>query len=105
MLDPWMMYFLRYDPRPTLRQVKVPVLALNGSLDLQVPPKPDLAQIDSALRAAGNKDYKVVELPGLNHLFQTATTGSPSEYALIEETFSPIALTMIADWINARFKR
>lgn len=105
LLAPWMMYFLKYDPRPTLRQVHVPVLALDGSLDLQVPPKADLAAIDSALNAGGNKDHHVEELPGLNHLFQPAKTGSPSEYATIEQTFSPIALQTIADWINARSGR
>ena len=77
LLTPWMRYFLSYDPRPTLRKVHVPVLALDGTLDLQVPYKQDLAAIDTALRAGGNRDYRIVELPGLNHLFQTATTGSP----------------------------
>ena len=97
-----MQYFLKYDPRTALRQVRVPVLALDGSLDLQVPPKQDLAAIDTALTRAGNRDHEVKELPGLNHLFQTAKTGSPNEYATIDETFSPTALQIIADWINAR---
>ena len=101
-LSPWMQYFLKYDPRPTLEKVHVPVLALDGSLDLQVPPKQDLAAIDAALTRGGNRDHRVELLPGLNHLFQPATTGSPSEYATIEETFSPAALKIIADWINAR---
>jgi uncharacterized protein len=101
MLTPWMRYFLSYDPRPTLRKVHVPVLALDGTLDLQVPYKQDLAAIDTALKAGGNRDYRIVELRGLNHLFQTATTGSPAEYATISETFSPAALQIIADWINA----
>jgi pimeloyl-ACP methyl ester carboxylesterase len=101
LLTPWMMYFLKNDPGPTLRQVRVPVLALDGSLDLQVPPKQDLAAIDAALKEGGNRDYRVVELPGLNHLFQTAKTGSPSEYATISETFSPAALEIIAEWINS----
>lgn len=101
-LAPWMQYFLKYDPRTALRQVRVPVLALDGSLDLQVPPKQDLAAIDTALKRAGNRDYEVKELPGLNHLFQPAKTGSPNEYATIDETFSPTALQIIADWINAR---
>jgi uncharacterized protein len=100
MLTPWMRYFLSYDPRPTLRKVHVPVLALDGTLDLQVPYKQDLAAIDTALKAGGNRDYRIVELRGLNHLFQTATTGSPAEYATISETFSPAALQIIADWIN-----
>jgi len=101
-LAPWMQYFLKYDPRTALRQVRVPVLALDGSLDLQVPPKQDLAAIDTALTRAGNRDHEVRELPGLNHLFQPAKTGSPNEYAAIDETFSPTALQIIADWINAR---
>ncbi|HEV7587679.1 MAG TPA: alpha/beta fold hydrolase [Longimicrobium sp.] len=101
--SPWFRYFLAYDPRPTLRRVRVPVLALNGSLDLQVPPKEDLAAISAALRAGGNRDVRTIELPGLNHLFQTATTGSPTEYALIEETMSPALLNAVSAWILERF--
>jgi hypothetical protein len=105
LVGPWFRYFLGYDPRPALRRLTVPTLALNGSLDVQVPPKENLAAIDSALRAAGNRDYRVQELPGLNHLFQTARTGSPSEYATIEETMSPAALEAVASWIVQRFVR
>jgi pimeloyl-ACP methyl ester carboxylesterase len=100
-LDPWMRYFVTYDPRPALRKTHVPVLALDGSLDLQVPPEADLAAIDAALKEAGNHDFKTVELPKLNHLFQTATTGAPNEYATISETFSPAALDLIATWISS----
>jgi uncharacterized protein len=101
LMSPWMRYFLTYDPAPALRKVKVPVLALNGTLDLQVPYKENLPAISAALTAAGNHDFKVVEMPGLNHLFQPATTGSPTEYATIPETFSPAALDIIATWIHA----
>ena len=101
--SPWFRYFLTYDPRPTLRRVRVPVLALNGSRDLQVPPTEDLAAIAAALREGGNRDVRILELPGLNHLFQTATTGSPAEYALIEETMSPAALNAVSSWILERF--
>jgi fermentation-respiration switch protein FrsA (DUF1100 family) len=78
------------------------VLALNGSLDLQVPADENLAAIERELRAGGNRDVTVEKLPGLNHLFQTAGTGAPSEYAEIEETFSPAALQRIGDWIVQR---
>jgi pimeloyl-ACP methyl ester carboxylesterase len=96
---PWFKYFIKYDPRPTLEKVKCPVLAIDGSKDLQVPPKEDLAAIKEALTKGGNKNFETIELKGLNHLFQTCTTGAPSEYNKIEETISPIALKTIGDWI------
>ena len=103
--SPWFRYFLTFDPRPTLRQVQVPVLALNGALDLQVPPKQNLPEIAKALKAGGNKKVQIVELPKLNHLFQTTQTGAFSEYAKIEETMSPAALTLISDWIGRQKDR
>ena len=97
--SPWMQYFLRYDPAPALEKVKIPVLAVNGSKDLQVPPKENLSAISAALKKGGNKKVTVKEYPNLNHLFQECTTGSPAEYAVIEQTFSPEALKDLADWI------
>lgn len=98
-LSPWFRYFLTYDPKPTLINVQCPVLAIIGEKDLQVPSRQNLPVIEEALRTGGNKDYTVMELPDLNHLFQTAITGSPSEYQQIEETISPTALDVIGDWI------
>ncbi|MFN7996319.1 MAG: alpha/beta fold hydrolase [Bryobacteraceae bacterium] len=98
--SPWFREFLSYDPRPALEKLKVPVLAMNGALDLQVPPKQNLPAIASALEAGGSPDYEIVKLPGLNHLFQTARTGAPSEYSGIEETISPTALKVMGDWIH-----
>jgi hypothetical protein len=99
---PWFKYFLAYDPRPTLQKVRCPVLALNGEKDLQVPPKENLAEIEKALKAGGNRDVTVKELPGLNHLFQTCKTGLPGEYGKIEETFAPVALDAIGEWLLKR---
>ncbi|MEA3048747.1 MAG: uncharacterized protein QOG84_583 [Sphingomonadales bacterium] len=95
----WYRGFLRYDPAAALRQLRVPVLAIAGSLDLQVPPEENLAAIRSAL--AADRDATAVELPGLNHLFQTAKTGAVAEYMQIEETIAPIALKTVGDWIVA----
>jgi pimeloyl-ACP methyl ester carboxylesterase len=105
LISPWYRWFMRYDPVPALRATRVPVLALNGALDLQVPADENLAAIERELRAGGNRDVTVEKLPGLNHLFQTARTGAPSEYAEIEETFSPAALQRIGDWILRRAGR
>jgi len=97
--SPWFRYFLTYDPATALRKVTCPVLALNGEKDTQVPPKQNLPAIRKALEQAGNKHFEIDELPGLNHLFQTAKTGAPAEYAEIEETISPVALEKVANWI------
>jgi uncharacterized protein len=97
---PEMRTFILHDPAPVLRSVKVPVLALNGSRDLQVPPSQNLAAIVAALTAGGNPDVTAVELPGLNHLFQHCQSCSPAEYGTLEETFSPGALEMMSEWIS-----
>ena len=102
--SPWFRYFLNLDPRTYLEKTTCHVLALNGSLDLQVPAKENLAQIKKALKKAHNFHFKVVELKGLNHLFQKAKTGNPSEYAAIEETFNPKALQIIGKWILDIYK-
>jgi pimeloyl-ACP methyl ester carboxylesterase len=96
---PWFRYFISYDPAPALSKVKCPVLALDGEKDLQVSAQENLPAIRKALEAGGNKNFEVEELPGLNHLFQTAKTGLPSEYSAIGETMSPTVLQKIADWI------
>lgn len=97
---PWFQSFLNYDPRQALSKVDVPVLALNGSLDLQVCPKQNLREIKQTLKEGKNPPALILELKGLNHLFQTAKTGSPSEYIQIEETIAPEVLQLISNWIQ-----
>jgi pimeloyl-ACP methyl ester carboxylesterase len=95
----WYRYFLEYDPAVALRKVQCPVLALNGGKDVQVPPQLNLPAIRKALEEGGNKHFETVEMPGLNHLFQTANTGLVEEYSTIEETMSPAVLEKIAAWL------
>lgn len=97
--SPWFRYFISHDPQKWLKQVKCPVLALNGEKDVQVSAKENLKAIRTALKKGGNKHYTVKELPGLNHLFQKAETGTISEYNQIEQTTSPRVLQFITDWI------
>ncbi len=103
MTDPWMLFFLRHDPAPLLEKLSCPVLALNGSQDLQVPAGINLEAIGAALDRAGHANYEMIEFPGLNHLFQEAETGHPGEYAAIEQTIAPEVPETMASWINGLF--
>jgi hypothetical protein len=100
--DPWMRHFLKYDPAPDLQRLEIPVLAIIGDLDWQVAAATNIPALEAAL--SSNADATILALPGLNHLFQNATTGAISEYARLEETFDPETLMLIADWILARSK-
>ena len=98
--DAWLANFWTYDPAPTLEKVLCPVLAINGELDKQVDATVNLGAIEAALKKGGNKTYTVRVLPKLNHLLQTATTGSSQEYGQIEETVAPIALEEVIQWLK-----
>ncbi len=100
--SPWMKYFLLYNPAPTLEKVTCPVLMLFGELDLQVPPSQNKELMEKALEKGGNKDFKTVVMPKANHLFQSATTGSPNEYAKLPKEFVPGFLDTIKNWITDR---
>jgi pimeloyl-ACP methyl ester carboxylesterase len=102
--NPWMQFFIKYNPALVLEKVKCPVLALNGEKDLQVAPKENLSAINKSLLKGGNKKGTIKELPNLNHLFQECKTGSQEEYSEIEQTFSPIALSEILSWIQNQTK-
>ncbi|MDH3216425.1 MAG: alpha/beta fold hydrolase [Candidatus Krumholzibacteria bacterium] len=92
--------FLDYDPATTLRRLSCPVLAIIGDKDVQVPSSQNLAAIENALREGGNERYRIVEAQGLNHLFQTCTTGLVSEYATMGRSMSTAALDVIGEWLG-----
>jgi pimeloyl-ACP methyl ester carboxylesterase len=98
---PWFRFFLRHDPRPTLRQVSAPVLALFGERDLQVDPAQNAPEVEAALRAGGNPHSRVVIVPGVNHLFQRTESGAPLEYGSIEQTIAPEVLEQMTAWIRS----
>ena len=97
-LDPWMRFFLAYDPVPALTQLDVPVLAVFGELDLQVSAEDNAPAAEAAL--AGNSNATIVVIDGVNHLFQAATTGAVSEYQTLDEPFEPQMANQIVDWIE-----
>jgi fermentation-respiration switch protein FrsA (DUF1100 family) len=102
--SPWFRAFLTYDPIPTLQRVKCPVLVLFGELDLQTPPEQNAGPIEAALKESGHADFTVKVLPKLNHLFQTAAVGSPRVYGTITETFAPVALETVSEWVLERVR-
>jgi dienelactone hydrolase len=96
----WLRWYVGYDPAITLAKVRCPVLALGGSLDSQVPAHDNLEAIRAAL--GHNPHATASELPGLNHLFQRATTGGPSKYASLPAVMDPTVLDATARWIAQR---
>ncbi len=97
---PWLKCFLDLDPRDYLSKLSIPVLALNGDKDVQVIASQNLPEIERALEKAGNKNYKTILLPNMNHLFQECETGLPDEYFSIEQTISPKVLEIMKDFIK-----
>ena len=95
----WFRYFIAFDPQPYLEKLHCKVLALNGSKDVQIIASSNLAGIKASLQKSHSPEYDVIELPGLNHLFQTCIKCNPSEYGDLEETFSPTALETMDDWL------
>ena len=96
---PWMRKFLSLDMRPLLGGITCPVLAINGTKDIQVDYESNLAALRSGLPE--NPKNKIEAIDGVNHLFQHCTTGAVAEYRNIEETFAPEVLELIIQWLKA----
>jgi len=99
---PWSRYFYKYNPADEYRKVKSDVLALYGTNDKQVLAEINAPALKQALEKGRNSRYSVKVLDNLNHLFQESKTGNMSEYSEIEQTFSPVALKLIVNWIFNR---
>ncbi len=100
----WLRTFLSLDPDLYISKVECPTLAITGEKDVQCPPEENLAAMKASLKKAGNKNFETRSMPGLNHLFQTAESGSPMEYEQIAEIISPDALKVILEWMNDQAK-
>ena len=99
LVSPWFSFFLSYDPIEDFRAARIPLLALFGEKDLQVA-SADSVQALEGLNQRDRIDIRVFE--DLNHLFQTASSGTPDEYAEIEQTVAPVVLEAIARWVKQR---
>ena len=95
---PWERFFIGYDPAPTLRALRVPVLAVFGARDQQVRASDNVPAAVDALAGAADGSAVVV-LPNRNHLFQPTETGSGAEYATIHTSYDAGVMDLVADWI------
>ena len=101
---PWVKAFIAYDPLPTIRLVRQPVLILQGALDRQVTAG-QATMLEEALTAAGNKDVTKHVFPNLNHLFLTAKTGAFSEYSSLPSTaIGDDVLALLSDWLKLKLR-
>lgn len=102
LLSDWYRSILAYDPRADWSRVTVPVLALYGALDVQVPVDLNEPALREALAVAGNEDVETVILPDANHLFQAARSGAVSEYAELAPEFTTDFLPALVGWVRER---
>jgi len=103
--DPWMKFFLAYDPAPTMHRVKTPVLILTGSRDQQAVPG-EVPLMETAFKEGGNKDVTARVLPDVNHLFVQDTDGFPPNYSKLPPPIMMRAdvVEMITDWLAKRLR-
>ena len=97
---PYYKEFLRSDPSVLLPRITCPILALNGSKDMQVGASDNLSAIKRL--ATASQSVRTEEIEGLNHLFLPSSTGLPSEYIHLKPGFSTEALEMMTEWIRER---
>jgi pimeloyl-ACP methyl ester carboxylesterase len=97
---PWFHYFLNYEPERYIKKLTCKVFALNGSKDIQVLPKSNLAAFDTALKRSKSRGYQIKEYEGLNHLFQKCKSCTAQEYGSLEESFSTDVLKDITAWLT-----
>lgn len=95
----WWQFFAAYNPQPALQKVKCPVLAINGSADIQVPSELNLKGIELALKKGGNKQFVIKQFDGLNHLFQKCDKCTVPEYGELAITIESEVLDTIGNWL------
>lgn len=92
-VTPWVRSIVLLEPGDYLRQVRAPVLAINGTADLIVDHRANLDAIERHLAASGS-ETSVARVPGLDHLLQGDVQAS--EIA----GFDPDITGLILGWIH-----
>ncbi len=97
----WLREHIEHDPIATIKQVRAPVLIVNGGQDIQVFPE-HARRLGAALEQAGHRDYEVRIFPDLNHLFVVSRGEGLAEYVDPDAEVDPSFLSYLGDWLVAR---
>jgi pimeloyl-ACP methyl ester carboxylesterase len=95
----WFKSIYHHDPRPLLERLRVPVFAVYGELDLQVPPAQSAPELERAFTGSRSGLLTLVRFPGVNHMLQPARTGRIEEYVTLEQTLAPEVLAALEQWL------
>jgi pimeloyl-ACP methyl ester carboxylesterase len=87
-----------HDPLPALGRLTVPTLAVWGELDNNIVADRNKPVWDTALKAAGNRDYSLVVIPKANHGMLEAKVGSNAEAKTLQR-FAPSYFSTLVDWL------
>jgi len=91
---------LAQDPTRSLRQLKMPVLAITGDQDTETPAATQLPALQAQLKVAGNQRVTTAVVPQVNHFFQTNVPGQEKAPFDNPETFSPAELQILVHWLT-----
>ena len=100
--SPWFASFVEFDPRPYILALDVPVLALFGVLDSEVPVDQNSTAMSKALDESNIPSYTLASTWTANHFFQQAETGDRIEYHLLKPEFAPEFLEFLLEWLAER---
>ena len=100
----WYREMMAYEPANYIPFVQIPVLAFYGEKDVMVPATENSENLERLLKQGGNTRYRIINMPGLNHMMQHCTYGTPDEYITLEEDIAPEVLHLIGKWVEGKYK-
>lgn len=100
----WYREMMAYEPANYIPFVQIPVLAFYGEKDVMVPATENSENLERLLKQGGNTRYRIINMPGLNHMMQHCTHGTPDEYITLEEDIAPEVLHLIGKWVEGKYK-
>jgi pimeloyl-ACP methyl ester carboxylesterase len=92
-----------YDPAPTLRQIRLPVLAMFGELDNNIMAEKNRAAWEAALKAGNHQDHTLRILPKANHGLLEAKVGNNAEMKSLQR-FVPAYADVVLEWLSNRIE-